>query len=95
MSEIQPVMKIAPYLFALLVCSFTLNLNAQIHPSKESLSGLYPGKSYSPYASRSFPDHVYWGDTHLHTSLSPDAGLFGNTLGLEEAYRFARGEEVV
>ena len=88
-------MKIAPYLFALLTCSFALDLNAQIHPSKESLSGLYPGKSYSPYASRSFPDHVYWGDTHLHTSLSPDAGLFGNTLGLEEAYRFARGEEVV
>ncbi len=37
---------------------------------------------------------MYWGDTHLHTALSLDAGLFGNTLGHEEAYRFARGEEV-
>jgi hypothetical protein len=37
---------------------------------------------------------VYWGETHLHTGLSLDAGLFGNTLGHEEAYRFARGEEV-
>lgn len=55
---------------------------------------LYPGKAYSPYAQRSFPSRVYWGDTHLHTRLSLDAGLFGNTLGLEEAYRFARGEEV-
>ena len=36
-----------------------------------------------------------WGDTHLHTALSVDAGLFGCRLGLEEAYRFARGEEVV
>jgi len=30
----------------------------------------------------------------LHTSLSMDAGAFGNRLGLDEAYRFARGEEV-
>ena len=36
-----------------------------------------------------------WGDTHLHTGLSVDAGTFGARLGLEEAYRFARGEEVV
>ncbi len=70
-------------------------VSAQITPSKESLSGLYPGKAYSPYAQRSFPDRVFWGDTHLHTRLSADAGLFGNTLGLEAAYRFARGEEVV
>ena len=68
---------------------------AQIVPAKESLSGLYPGKAYSPYAERSFPDQVYWGDTHLHTGLSVDAGLLGARLGLDEAYRFARGEEVM
>ena len=68
---------------------------AQITPTKESLSGLYPGKAYSPYAERSFPDQVYWGDTHLHTGLSMDAGLFGARLGLDDAYRFARGEEVI
>lgn len=68
---------------------------AQIIPAKESLSGLYPGKAYSPYAERSFPDQVYWGDTHLHTALSMDAGLFGARIGLEDAYRFARGEEVM
>jgi len=27
---------------------------AQISPSKESLSDLYPGKAYSPYARRAF-----------------------------------------
>ena len=64
------------------------------HPDPEVLEELYPGKTYSPYAQRSFPSKVYWGETHLHTGLSLDAGLFGNTLGLEEAYRFARGEEV-
>ena len=68
---------------------------AQITPTKESLSGLYPGKAYSPYAQRGFPDQVFWGDTHLHTGLSMDAGLFGARLGLDEAYRFARGEEVM
>ena len=68
---------------------------AQIKPSEESLSGLYPGKSYSPHAQRSFPSRPLWGDTHLHTALSVDAGLFGARLGLEEAYRFARGEEVI
>ena len=65
---------------------------AQITPAKESLSNLYPGKAYSPYAQRSFPDQVFWGDTHLHTGLSVDAGLFGARLGLDEAYRFARGK---
>ncbi len=52
-------------------------------------------KAYSPYAGRAYPTRVFWGDTHLHTALSMDAGAFGNRLGLDEAYRFARGEEVV
>ncbi len=52
-------------------------------------------KVYSPYAGRAYPDRVFWGDTHLHTKLSPDAGLIGTTLGVEDAYRFARGEKVV
>lgn len=63
-------------------------------PTPEILKGLYPGKTYSPYAQRSFPNQVYWGETHLHTGVSLDAGLFGNILGHEEAYRFARGEEI-
>jgi hypothetical protein len=49
---------------------------------------------YSPYVDRNIPDRVFWGDTHHHTSNSPDAGMVGNTLGPEMAYRFARGEEV-
>ena len=49
---------------------------------------------YSPFVDRNVPDRVLWGDSHLHTKLSLDAGFFGNTLGPEEAYRFAMGEEV-
>ena len=41
-----------------------------------------------------FPDAVYWGDTHVHTAISGDAFLAGTRLGLDDAYRFARGEEV-
>ncbi len=43
---------------------------------------------------RRFPNRVYFGDTHLHTSYSADAGMAGAIVGPEEAYRFARGEEV-
>ena len=60
----------------------------------ELVKSLYPGKGYSPYAQRDFPSNVYWGETHVHTALSLDAGLFGNVLGHADAYRFARGEEI-
>jgi hypothetical protein len=50
---------------------------------------------YSPYINRSFPQQVFWGDTHLHTTYSPDAGMVGNfNLGPADAYRFARGEQI-
>jgi len=50
---------------------------------------------YSPYAQRNFPDRPLWGDTHLHTAISFDAGAFGARLLPPDAYRFAKGEEVV
>ncbi len=49
---------------------------------------------FSPYAGRNFPTQVFWGDTHLHTQLSMDAGAFGVRLMPEDAYDFARGEEL-
>ena len=63
--------------------------------------GTYPGygysptgtehlgeKEYSPYLDVGYPQRVFFGDTHLHTSYSTDAGMIGNRLGPEEAYRF-------
>ena len=50
--------------------------------------------TYSPFVGQSFPDRVYWGDSHLHTTYSWDAGLVGNTLSPDEAYRFAKGQQV-
>ncbi|TGD74931.1 DUF3604 domain-containing protein [Mangrovimicrobium sediminis] len=50
---------------------------------------------YSPYLNRGYPQQVFWGDTHVHTAYSTDAGMIGDILGPAEAYRFARGEMVV
>ena len=50
--------------------------------------------NYSPYPEQNYPNQVFFGDTHLHTSYSTDAGMIGNMLGPDEAYRFAKGETV-
>jgi Protein of unknown function (DUF3604) len=62
---------------------------------KTSLGGISRPEPYSPYAQRNFPERPLWGDTHLHTALSFDAGSFGARLLPPDAYRFAKGEEVI
>jgi hypothetical protein len=64
---------------------------AQIEPQPGDPKGV--GEPFSPYAEREFPTKVLWGDSHLHTSVSVDAGTMNN-IGQEEAFRFARGEEI-
>ncbi len=49
---------------------------------------------YSPPLEQRFPSQLLFGDTHLHTSFSYDAGMVGDTLGPDEAYRFAKGETI-
>jgi hypothetical protein len=62
---------------------------------KARIEKTHPGKPpYSPYAGRSFPTRPLFGDTHLHTGFSMDAGAFGARLTPRDAYRFARGEEI-
>jgi hypothetical protein len=60
-----------------------------------SLSSAAKTEPYSPYAQRNFPNLPLWGDTHLHTAISFDAGAFGARLLPPDAYRFAKGEEVI
>jgi hypothetical protein len=83
-------------LLAATALAFSLSASAQDAGTvtAEDLASLYPGASYSPYADRPFPSNIYWGETHLHTGLSLDAGLFGNVLGHSDAYRLARGEQI-
>jgi Protein of unknown function (DUF3604) len=58
-------------------------------------SKFYKAEGYSPYAGRHYPERPLFGDQHVHTSWSGDAGMGGTTLDPEQALRFARGEEVV
>ena len=86
--------------------TFAFILTAGVHPALAQ-TGVNPGKDqvperekiYSPYVERTvrnsdFAEGVFWGDTHLHTSYSTDAGMIGCRLDPEAAYRFALGHEV-
>ncbi len=79
-------------LVSLLVCLATLPAWAQDAPPAAADRAKV---KYSPYPGQDFPNRVFFGDTHLHTSYSTDAGMVGCTLGPEDAYRFAMGETVV
>ena len=71
------------------------SLSQEPAPPAQDLEKAFPKKPpYSPYAGRHFPERVYWGDTHLHTSFSMDAGAFGCRLDPRDAYRFAKGQEI-
>ena len=88
------------FIMALLSMVFTISLYAQeedpvgLTPTQEDAENMNMERSYSPYAGRNFPTQVYFGDTHIHTKNSLDARGFGALLGPEEAFKFARGEEV-
>ena len=58
-------------------------------PSKDAVVEMQTKAEYSPYVGREYPTNVYWGDTHLHTAVSVDAGTMCR-LGQEDAFRFAR-----
>ena len=64
-------------------------------PPPESLESAFPARPYSRWAGREFPTFPLWGDTHLRTGLSMDAGAFGARLTPADAYRFAKGEKLV
>jgi len=65
----------------------------EIQPADPTKFNKVPG--YSPYAGRNYPERAYFGDQHVHTSWSADAGGSGTTIDPEAAVRFARGEEVM
>jgi len=53
-------------------------------------------EEYSQGVGTDFPKNVYFGDLHLHSNNSADAFSMGNrALSPADAFRFARGEEVV
>jgi len=77
------------YLFAIFVFASCATDKKEVKTSEAD----YKSENHSA-AKSGHPTKVYFGDTHLHTDLSMDAGAFGNRIGMDEAYKFARGEEV-
>ena len=63
-------------------------------PTRDAVARSIGKTEFSPYAGNDYPTRVFWGDTHLHTAISVDAGTMCR-VGQEDAFRFARGEEVV
>ena len=85
------ILQFSTVVVVLLCCSAL----GQLPPPTDDVADAFPNrKLYSPYAGRSFPSQVFFGDTHLHTGMSMDAGAFGARLTPDDAHRFARGEEV-
>ena len=84
---------------ALNICVLNLLIFSQVAfaqdavPTIDDVARAFEKQEFSPYAGRSFPTRVLWGDTHTHTAVSVDAGTM-NRVGQEDAYRFARGEEI-
>lgn len=64
-------------------------------PGEYTAQDLTGFSHFSPYAFRDFPDQVFFGDMHIHSNLSPDAGLLGTSLSAGDVYRAARGETVM
>jgi hypothetical protein len=92
--------RVASWSFALAIT--VLLLGARVAPASdagtltpEEAARVHPSQAgYSPYAGRDFPTLPLFGDTHLHTAFSFDAGAFGARLTPSDAYRFAMGNEV-
>jgi len=85
----------------LTMCSVAMIMTAavllqRLGPDRTGAASAQPDerKNYSPYADRRFATQVFWGDQHLHTSFSCDAGMIGDRLGPDDAFRFARGEQL-
>jgi hypothetical protein len=72
---------------------FSGAVSAQGYHTEENVGANLGTSEFSPYVGHSYPTRALWGDQHLHTMTSVDAGTL-NRLTQEDAYRFARGEEV-
>ena len=77
----------------LLFCFSSIAWGSDALPTQYGVDQMQGKMQFSPYAGRTYPTRPLFGDTHLHTAISVDAGTM-NRLGQEEAFRFARGEEV-
>src|SRR5688500_17915133 len=54
-------------------CCIATSAWADQLPTKDGVAAVVGGQ-FSPYVGRNFPTRVLFGDTHLHTAVSVDAG---------------------
>jgi hypothetical protein len=80
-------------LYAICLCAASMSSVAAAE-AEASAPDRAKSQLYSPYADQGYPSKVLFGDVHVHTGLSGDAGGSGTRLMPRDAYRFARGEQV-
>jgi len=98
--QIPDLMKNQPHLRAVRCLMGTLLLLGSCKTEKKDpVEFISDAASAAEGAAGDFPVNplkdAYFGETHLHTSASMDAFIGGNRVSTEDAYRFARGEEVM
>lgn len=77
------------------VCLLLLALScANPEEAKQDSSEKSAIKSTDQEITKNHNKNLYWGDTHLHTTNSPDAFAFGARLTPDDALRFAKGEAI-
>ena len=59
----------AALLAALCTCAWAGSTPGLPPPGEDAADAFPAQKHFSPYAGRHFPTRVFWGDTHLHTSM--------------------------
>ncbi len=89
----KPPTSFVTALAALSLLAYSGAFAMEYHYEEEALEKALIKKQFSPYVGRSYPTRVLWGDQHLHTQISVDAGTL-NRVSQQDAYRFARGDEV-
>ena len=75
----------AQFTKSVLVLAFATHFSYAADFSDAPPPGEIDKTKYSPYPEQNYPNRVFFGDTHLHTSYSTDAGMVGCTLGPEDA----------
>lgn len=81
--------------FLPLICIFLFVTSCETGTQKKQTDQIAPPEKTQTEIKYNPLKEAFFGETHVHTSSSMDAFIGGNRLSPEDAYRFARGEEVM
>lgn len=86
-------MKFPKYYFAILLFSILAACTSK-KAQEETMEQPTAEKKTVEALPKNPNKNLYWGDTHLHTTNSPDAFSFGARLTPDDALRFAKGQTI-